>query len=203
MSGCAGLATAVDGSGQEPAGRQRLRRRRVLLHHAPRPGPLASPHEAGQAECRAAAFPSSPTRWRDRAGLGTALSAFLGELGCPLTLWASSSPASLSPLSPATERVAPIGGERVPSRLGCWSPCPVYGGQGPTPSVRSCWSSAQDHMDPPWREGPGSSQGVPWCPRNCREPSTQTPVSGALPGRQWPLKILFTKRFWRLFISLS
>ena len=117
-SGCAGLATAVDGSGQGPAGRQRICRRRLLLHRVPLPvrsllptkqdrlsadQPLsrAPPHDGGtgwdsEQLC--------PPRW--------------ASSGAPLPLWASSPPASLHQLSPATDRDTPRGGESVPSRLG-------------------------------------------------------------------------------------
>ena len=117
-SGCAGLATAVDGSGQGPAGRQRLCRRRLLLHRVPPPvrsllptkqdrlsadQPLsrAPPHDGGTGRD---SEQLCPPRW--------------ASSGAPLPLWASSPPASLRQLSPVTERDAPTGGESVPSRLG-------------------------------------------------------------------------------------
>lgn len=37
-------------------------------------------------------------------------------------------------------------------------------------------------------EGTKSSRGSPWCPRNCWEPSTQTPASGAPAPQTWALK---------------
>lgn len=200
MSGCAGLATA----GQEWSRACRATeasQRRPSLHHVPRPGLLASPTKQDRLE-QTSGFPGAPPHMMERQG-GTSEQPvrLVGRsLGCPSLPLGFLLTCQLESAVNQRQRGPPPqgGGRECPPRLGDlrtgWAlePCPVYGGQGPTLSVRSCWSSAQDHMGPPWRKEPRSYRCASR-PRKCRSHPSRRSVSGAPPGRQWPLKILFTK----------